>query len=475
MKRTFSIFFFLLLTGASPALAQPANDMQASPTALEVGTTTGSNIGATREDYEVAHAGVRAKHSLWFSWTAPRDGFAEINTDGSSFDTILAVYVPVEGGWLGDIASNDNTVGTASKVRWNTWANQKYLVVLDGRSEGTFSMQFSFSEPPPPPPPLDDVFSCRYYSWNTVPYNSWKQRAVLGSGNFQLDIPAARSNREDGDPSYGVGRTLWFSWIAPDSGRLVIHAETSESQAQGTHRLDPLLVAYEVNSEGRVLSQWNDDWNLDSSDAALVLDVRAGQEYAFLLDSAVPLFNSPCARLSGLLISPDQPPDLPVPTPGWYAAPRGTIPVTSVQNDARLFFRQTAYSTYSCALNNGPWEPCSSGMVLKDLSLGAHRVRLRESRFGLQSEISRDWQFVPRPIRLNRAPRQSTRPLIVFKLGTFPGAILSCKLDGKPWSRCGSTVTLSKLRPGRHRFFARQQVGRYSSKVEHSFRVVSNE
>ena len=55
-------------------------------------TLSGSNSGATKEAGEPNHAGNAGGKSVWWTWTAPSDGTVTIDTAGSSFDTLLAVY-----------------------------------------------------------------------------------------------------------------------------------------------------------------------------------------------------------------------------------------------------------------------------------------------------------------------------------------------------------------------------------------------
>jgi len=56
------------------------------------GSVSGNNLGATRETGEPSHAGYPATNSVWFKWTAPQDGEVQMDTLGSSIDTVLGVY-----------------------------------------------------------------------------------------------------------------------------------------------------------------------------------------------------------------------------------------------------------------------------------------------------------------------------------------------------------------------------------------------
>ena len=93
----------------------PANDDFVNATSLG-GATSGSisdnNLGATAEPNEPAHAGFPATSSLWYTWTAPQDGDVEVDTMGSSIDTVLAVYNGSTVSGLTQVAANDDLYTT---------------------------------------------------------------------------------------------------------------------------------------------------------------------------------------------------------------------------------------------------------------------------------------------------------------------------------------------------------------------------
>src|SRR3569833_628490 len=94
--RRFAGMLVLTMLGAGSALAQPANDNFANATTLTSsalwGSITNDNTGATAEAGEPAHSSLAATHTVWFKWVAPQDGEAVLDTMGSSFDTVVAVY-----------------------------------------------------------------------------------------------------------------------------------------------------------------------------------------------------------------------------------------------------------------------------------------------------------------------------------------------------------------------------------------------
>lgn len=59
----------------------------------ESGSVSAVTRRATGQFGEPQHAGVPPpRHSVWWKWTAPRDGTLQVDTLGSSFDTLLAAY-----------------------------------------------------------------------------------------------------------------------------------------------------------------------------------------------------------------------------------------------------------------------------------------------------------------------------------------------------------------------------------------------
>ncbi len=132
------------------AWAQPANDdfenaQMIGADSIDIGTITGSNVGATREGGELDHAGRFGNTSVWFQWTPALDAWVTFDTIGSEFDTLLDVYdgTGVDSiDQLGSpIASNDDfdpalfgrqNLAGASSVTFFVGAGTNYYIALDG-------------------------------------------------------------------------------------------------------------------------------------------------------------------------------------------------------------------------------------------------------------------------------------------------------------------------------------------------------
>jgi hypothetical protein len=114
----------------------PSNDDFANAELItgESGVVTGSNINATKEPREPKHAGNEGGASVWFRWLCPTDGQVNFNTAGTSFDSLLAIYVGEDLGSLTQIAASDDDDGrTTSNLSFIGLAGKNYLIAIDGK------------------------------------------------------------------------------------------------------------------------------------------------------------------------------------------------------------------------------------------------------------------------------------------------------------------------------------------------------
>ena len=115
---------------------------------------TSSNVGATGETGEPNHADISTPlNSLWWSWTAGGNGNVTISTNGSDFDTTLAVYTGTSVGSLTAIASNDDVNGNegierSSAVAFSATSGITYQIAVDGYNEATGNINLTLSFTP---------------------------------------------------------------------------------------------------------------------------------------------------------------------------------------------------------------------------------------------------------------------------------------------------------------------------------------
>jgi hypothetical protein len=131
---------------------RPPNDdfSDAETLAGGEGITETNNRLATREPEEPRHLGrcCRGDHSVWYTWTAPERGTLTLETRGSRFDTIMAVYKGSALSELEKLAQNDDggRRGT-SKIILSVRAGRiRHIAVASfGRSEwGRLVLRWSF-------------------------------------------------------------------------------------------------------------------------------------------------------------------------------------------------------------------------------------------------------------------------------------------------------------------------------------------
>lgn len=109
-----------------------------------------SNENAGKETGEPNHAGNEGGHSMWWTWTAPSNGTMTLDTRGSDFDTLLAVYTGNSVDALTEIGSNDDARAgqTWSSVAFNAISGTTYQIAVDGKDNTTGGIVLNWSFAP---------------------------------------------------------------------------------------------------------------------------------------------------------------------------------------------------------------------------------------------------------------------------------------------------------------------------------------
>lgn len=218
---------------------------------------------ATKQIGEPNHAGNAGGHSVWYRWVAPASGPVRLDTCGSDFDTLLAVYTGASVAGLTSVAANDDAPefcgeehALQSALSFPAQAGVPYRIAIDGYAGGhgasalalrlrpdtmidsgpsgatpNASASFSFSS--------DDseaIFECRLEpgdfapctapaSYSDLPEgpHTFEVRAVNGPDNADLS-PASRTFTVDTippsleitgrPPAVSPSRTALFSFAA---------------------------------------------------------------------------------------------------------------------------------------------------------------------------------------------------------------------------------------------------------------------
>lgn len=146
------------LSGSSPAPPAVPNDMFSA--AQEItgtsGSVTGSTVGAKREANEPVHGDASGRASIWYRWTAPASGTLSVNTQGSSFDTLLASYTGTAVSSLTQLAADDDSGGNrTSAISIPVTSGTTYRIAVDGWGgyAGATTLNWSLGPAAPAPSP----------------------------------------------------------------------------------------------------------------------------------------------------------------------------------------------------------------------------------------------------------------------------------------------------------------------------------
>lgn len=142
-----------LLTGLAtvPAhAAEPRNDLFSRADNLTPercnAVQEGDNFEATGQTGEPTHlgAGSLPVQSSWSKWEAPRSRTVVMNTNGSDFDTILAVYRGSRLQQLTPVAADDDSGnGLNSRVSFDASRGVTYRIAVDsfGAAQGNYVLR----------------------------------------------------------------------------------------------------------------------------------------------------------------------------------------------------------------------------------------------------------------------------------------------------------------------------------------------
>jgi hypothetical protein len=112
----------------------PGNDdfLNSSVISSDSGVLAGSIRWASAEVSEPSHAGRGPSQSVWYQWTAPESDTYTFHTEGSAFDTVLAVYAGASVNALTNIAfDDDGGEGQASLLSFSVVQGTTYSIAID--------------------------------------------------------------------------------------------------------------------------------------------------------------------------------------------------------------------------------------------------------------------------------------------------------------------------------------------------------
>ena len=231
------------------------------------------NLGATTEAGEPVHAGVASGASLWWAWTAPNSGLVRVDTagstnaDGTVLDTVLAVYTGTTLAALKPVGANDDErfgVVVSSRVIFRATAGVTYLLAAAGRT------------------PPDGIPATGFVVLNLeqAPDNDHFTNALpFPPGATQVFDDNVGASGEPGEPEHTGqpgGRSVWWSWVAPDNGTYALDTVGSA--------IDTVLAVYTGDAVDALALVGEDDNRSDDGASLVKFVATAGTTYRIVVD-----------------------------------------------------------------------------------------------------------------------------------------------------------------------------------------------
>jgi hypothetical protein len=335
----------------------PANDDFAQPQPLDVGaksastTVWGGNWGATRESGEPDHADVVGGASIWYSWTPPHSGAT--NAVGCAGQ--IAVYTGAAVGALTPVATDAGYGGPCPVVFFWAQAGTTYRIALDAAYDATKGYV---------------PMGATYMILRERPENDDFEDAVTLSSATHVDYSeqTGEATKQAGEPDHagnGGGRSVWFTWTAPESATFELNTcgsvfDTLLGVYTGASLFDLTQVASNDNANGPTCP--------DDERSELSFEATAGVTYHFAVDG----HDGAYGPLRLILNRPHLRPPLPV------------APITRIRGRWVNRARRTAMFTFTaragsapvgsftCRLDGNPPAPCRRRKTYRHLRMGHH-------------------------------------------------------------------------------------------------------
>ncbi len=270
----------LNITGGSGAGPAPANDdlanrIMIAPHGAIFGprSVTANNTYATAEPGEPLHVNRPvATNSVWWRYTPATSGRITIDTNGSNFNTVLAVYTGGSVRSLSLVAWNDDdpALGRRSKVVFNGVAGTQYQIAVAGgygNNSGHIRMTVrGGGRYDTTPRPENDNLANRIM----IPPHG----AIFGPRSVTANNTYATA--EPGEPLH-VNRpvatnSVWWRYTPATSGRITIDTNGSN--------FNTVLAVYTGSTVSNLsLVAWNDDDAALGRRSKVVFNGVAGTQY----------------------------------------------------------------------------------------------------------------------------------------------------------------------------------------------------
>jgi hypothetical protein len=249
-----------------PPVTRPANDPfygAQQLTGVE-GSISGSNVDATA-DWNEPWSPVAGGVSVWYVWTAPRNGSVTFSAAGSGFTPAVTAYI-------GDAPDHVVLLGSGlDAATFDATQDQTYRIAVDGQNGGTGPFDLSWA-----------------YAQTGAAGNDYLADAqTIDGASGSVTGSTTNATIELGEPDHSGGccnsggHSVWYRWTAPADGSVFFDTQGSS--------FDTVMRIYSGSSVGSLVGQgWYDadanPWSTWSR--AFDREVRAGQTYLVAVDGA---------------------------------------------------------------------------------------------------------------------------------------------------------------------------------------------
>ncbi len=200
----------------------PINDRKETPTIFVASNSlfVSDNLGATAEPGEASAScvGADGDNSVWYVFSPRTTGVATLDTEGSDFDTILAVY---NADFSQELACNDDDAtnppgDNSSRVENLAVAiNRLYYVRVTGFGGASGSVHMAlFSSVVQGP--ANDI----------TPLPILTNVSRIGSNLFAISEGELSASCAVGGPQNDGGNSVWWSFVAPSNGLVTIDTDS---------------------------------------------------------------------------------------------------------------------------------------------------------------------------------------------------------------------------------------------------------
>ncbi len=206
-------------------LPMPLNDDFASASEVVVAPfiVSGFNSNASLETGESAHDAEGSGKSIWWKWTAAEDGFTEVSTNGSDFNTALVIYQGESLESLQLVAKDrDLSPGNnGANAGFEALEGTSYYIAIDGLQGTSGNVSVSLGQ--------------------SVANDDFANAIDIEGINFRTTSDNIAASRESGEPDHVPNtfgsKSVWWSWTAPLSGNVTVSTSSSNS-------FDTILAVY---------------------------------------------------------------------------------------------------------------------------------------------------------------------------------------------------------------------------------------